>query len=310
MSGDYLKGNIGGIQRFSVSDGPGIRTTVFLKGCPLKCKWCHNPELISFQQNLMYTKSRCIGCGYCIQACRQAALTMEEDGISVDRARCRKCLECTQVCPGHALRPVMETKTVEEIMELVMRDRIYYKESGGGVTISGGELLCQGKFAQDLLRACHKEEITVAIDTSGYGDGDLLYELAKEGDYILYDIKSSIDETHQLMTGVSNKLIQQNLKRISAEPSIAEKIIIRMPLISGINDTEEDITAACRFLKGLGLKKATLHPYHDLGISKSRGLGEAVTRYTPPDEKRLREIQKQLEEIGIFAVLSDEEIVD
>lgn len=309
MARDSLRGSVGGIQRFSVSDGPGIRTTIFLKGCPLKCKWCHNPELISFRQDLMYTRSRCIGCGYCIQNCSQSALSMTEDGICVDRVRCNKCLACTEVCPGHALRPVMETKTVGEIMELVIRDRAYYKESGGGVTISGGELLCQGEFARELLRACHEEGITVAIDTSGYGDGDLLYELAKEGDYILYDIKSSLDEVHRSVTGVSNHLIQENLKRISADPSIAKKIIIRMPLISGINDTEEDIEATCKFLDGMGLQRATLHPYHDLGISKSRSLGEAVVRFAPPDASRLQEIRDRLEKVGIHAVMSDDELI-
>ena len=131
------EGSIGGIQRFSVDDGPGIRTTVFLKGCPLNCIWCHNPELISFEQELMYTKNRCIGCGTCIKSCSQAAITKGSEVLTIDRGKCTNCMDCAGVCPGHALRPVQEKKTVREIMELLCRDSSYYKESGGGVTISG-----------------------------------------------------------------------------------------------------------------------------------------------------------------------------
>lgn len=300
------QGLIGGIQRFSVDDGPGIRTTVFLKGCPLNCVWCHNPELISFEQELMYTKSRCIGCGTCIKACSQSAIAVETCELMLNRSKCNGCMSCADVCPGHALRPVQERKTVKEIMETLLRDYSYYEESGGGVTISGGELLCQGEFAGSLMDACHQENITVALDTSGFGDTGLIVSLAKRCDYILYDIKSSIDSVHRKVTGVSNMLIRNNLERLCEDTVTADKIIIRMPLIHGINDTEEDIAATCTFLKGKGIKRATLHPYHELGISKAKGIGKKANKYEAPSEERIEEIRIQLENAGIHTTKSDE----
>lgn len=300
------QGIVGGIQRSSVDDGPGIRTTVFLKGCPLNCVWCHNPELISFEQELMYTKSRCIGCRTCIKSCSQSAITAEMGELVINRSKCNGCMSCTDICPGHALRPVQEKKTVKEIMEVVLRDSLYYEESGGGITISGGELLCQGAFTEGLMDACHRENITVALDTSGFGSTGLIISLARKCDYILYDIKSGIDSVHRKFTGVSNQLIRKNLECLCQDKDTANKIIIRMPLIHGINDTEEDIAATCTFLKGKGLKRATLHPYHELGISKAKGIGKKANKYEAPSDARIEEIRIQLENTGIHTTKSDE----
>lgn len=307
MDGKEITGYVGGIQRFSTSDGPGIRSTVFLKGCPLNCVWCHNPELIGFGPELIRSESRCIGCGACMRVCPEHAIQINQNTFFIDRGICSRCMKCTEVCYAKALRPVAERKTVSEVLKEVSKDRTFYEQSGGGVTISGGELLSQAEFAMALLNACKESGYTVALDTSGYGEETSFLELAKRCDYILFDVKAGTEETHKRLIGKGLARIRKNLCRLAFEPSTAKKILLRMPLVNGLNDTEEEIDASCAFLKGLGLKEATLLPYHELGISKSRGLGLSAQRFSPPSSKRLHEIQKKLSEIGIHAEISGEE---
>lgn len=292
---------IGGIQKFSTSDGPGIRTTVFTKGCPLHCRWCHNPELISFEQELIYSRNLCIRCGYCAGACPEGAVALTEQGVSVDRRRCTLCQACVQGCYAGALRLAAQPRTAEEILELVLQDRDFYAHTGGGVTLSGGEILSHPELAFVLTEACQREEIPVAVDTSGFGDYGTLLGLAAQAQVVLYDLKSIDDTVHRAYTGQSNALILGNLEKLCALEEIRKKIQIRMPLIHGVNDTEPIIRATVQFLEDHGLWDVVLIPYHSLGVAKQRGLGQEEAEFAPPSRTRLEEIRALMARHGITA---------
>ena len=292
---------VGNIQKFSVEDGPGIRTTVFLKGCPLRCAWCHNPEMIRADQQIMASPSNCIGCGSCIKECHLGAIEMTEEGIAIDRETCDLCMECTKVCFAEALRPVAKKMLVSDVMEVVLQDKGFYDNTGGGLTISGGEVLMQAVGAETLIREAAKEGIGVCLDTSGYGDPRRLMALASHENVtdILYDIKSIDDEVHQKFTGVSNRQIFENLRMLCEKPKLREKITVRMPLIGGVNDGPSLIRQTAELCERLGIGKVTLLPYHDLGVSKARNTGTQQEIFSPPGEERLQEICDEFEARGI-----------
>lgn len=276
---------IGGVQRFSTEDGPGIRTTVFLKGCPLSCKWCHNPELLDAAYGVLYRAKDCIFCGRCVKSCPVGAIRPVDGRIEVDREACIQCGACVDACCTEALYTKSISYTLEDLMRLLEKDRMYYESSGGGITLSGGEVLAHGAYALEIAREVQRRGFSLAIETSGFGKYEELLALAEQSDWILYDLKHMDPEKHRQYVGAAPDLIWQNLKRLSAETGMREKIVIRVPCVHGVNDDAENMEALCAFMKTCGLETVHLLPYHNMGIAKAREAGiQQETFETPPDE--------------------------
>lgn len=255
------------IQHYCIHDGPGVRTGVFLKGCPLRCRWCANPESNSPAPQLMYVKELCTGCGECIAVCPVGAITRDGEKVVRDREKCTVCGRCVSVCPASAVSLAGKTMTPEEVMEEVRLDGIFYG-SEGGVTLTGGECLMQPKFCAEVLRMCKEEGIGTAIETCGFVPYEAFEAVAPYLDIALYDVKLMSTEKHKKYTGVPNELILENLKRLSNDLHIP--VIARTPLIPGVNDDEENLLHMARFLKENvpTLIEVNLLPYHRLGEGK------------------------------------------
>lgn len=265
------KGVVFDIQRFSVNDGPGIRTIVFLKGCPLSCLWCCNPESQRKEPDVMYDAKKCVGCGKCMKACVHGAIG-PGNTTWVDRSKCVGCGECVNVCPTGALTLKGEVMTVSEVIHVLRRDAHYFRKSGGGVTLSGGEPLMQWKYARELLKACKAQGWDTAIETTGYGSEEAIEAVIPYLDLVLLDCKSTDPVVHKRVTGVSNELIQKNARKIV---SMANKVIIRVPTIPTVNASEEEFHRIAEYAKSLGVDTVHVLPYHTLGQSKYEMLGKA-----------------------------------
>jgi len=261
------------IKPYSINDGPGIRITVFLKGCPLSCVWCHNPEGISPHLQKLYSKAKCIGCGTCVENCPVHALTLTADGIVTDAALCDLCGICADVCPTKAMEMSGKQVTVEEIMARVRREMVMIDQSQGGITISGGEPMMQSDFLIELLDACGREGVHRAVDTAGLTKTETLLEVATRTDLFLYDLKMMDPERHKKFTGVTNEKILENLRVLAGSGA---NINIRIPLIRGVNADESNIRQSAEFVASLpGEKKAvSLLPYHNIAIHKYGKLGQ------------------------------------
>lgn len=278
-----IQGRIFNVQRFSVHDGPGIRTTVFLKGCPLRCVWCHNPESIRGEVELARFESRCIHCGRCTEACPTGRLAALEAGATTDEApACILCGTCAEVCPAEARQLVGHSVTVDELLSEVLRDRLFFDDSGGGVTFSGGEPLSQPDFLAAALEACRAEGVRTAVDTSGFCRLEDLLRIALWTDLFLFDLKHMDDARHRELTGVSNRRILENLSALAGRlagsngsaASSEPRIRIRVPVIPGKNDDPANLSAVARFAASLpGVRRIDLLPYHAHGLGKLERLG-------------------------------------
>lgn len=296
------RGVIFNIQKYSIHDGPGVRTIVFFKGCPLRCRWCSNPEGISSKYQVMTLEDRCISCGKCVETCPQGvhSLQLLSDGSvkhQVNReAICIGCGQCEANCPQEAVRIAGREATVKEVMDVIMQDSAFYWSSGGGVTLGGGEVTRQPDFAAAILEECKKQGIHTAIETCGYTEWNVMKELAKHVDLFLYDLKHIDSEEHKRLTGVNNERILKNMIGLF---QIGANVTVRMPFITNMNDSREALEKAIKFVeivsKHGNLKGIEVLPYHKLGVSKYKQLG---LKYSIDED--FGYTQKQLEEIEEF----------
>ncbi|MFN8259179.1 MAG: glycyl-radical enzyme activating protein [Bacteroidales bacterium] len=290
------------IKRYAINDGPGIRVVVFFKGCNLHCAWCHNPESISPVKEKMYACTKCILCGKCVKACPEKAITLTENGIITDIEFCKLCGKCAEVCPTKATEMSGSVRSIDEIMNIIEKERPFFDQSGGGVTFSGGEPLLFPEMLSELLDECGKRGIHRAIDTAGMVKTETLLQMAKKTDLFLYDLKMMDDEKHRQWTNSSNKLILENLKTLA---STGARIFIRIPLIGGVNDDDENIEQTARFIVGLeGEKKpVSLIPYHPIAKTKYEKLGrpDAFIRMEEPSKEKLTAITEKFKIYGIVS---------
>ena len=285
------RGNIFDIQRFSIHDGPGIRTTVFFKGCPLRCPWCHNPEGLEAAPSLFFRSEKCIGCGYCFKACPRNAHRAGESGEhSLDRVACERCGSCARECHADALEMAGRSATVDEIISLVARDRVFYATSGGGLTLSGGEPLAQPDFALALLQAAKEQQIHTALETCGHAPFEVFEKILPCVDFIIFDLKCADPQRHLEMTGVSNDLILANARRLAALRRIQ---LIRIPWIAGLNTDAASLESAIALLKSLAVPPPEeLMRYHALGESNRAALGMEPAALPRLEDDAILEILK------------------
>ncbi len=288
-----MTGTVFNIQRFCVNDGPGIRTTVFLKGCPLSCAWCHNPESKSPRPELFYDADKCVSCGRCVSLCPQKAHLMENGRHQLRRESCVRCMACAEThCP--ALAAAGETRRAEDVMAEVLRDRPFYQASGGGMTLSGGEPFFQEAFALKLLRLAREAQVHTCVETCGFAPLSVLEQAARWVDLFLYDIKLTDPALHRQWTGVSNDRILENLRALD---KMGAKTVLRCPVIPGVNDTPAHFQGVAKIANSLmHLQEIHLEPYHPLGVSKARRLGrESLLEGSFPSEAAVQDWIRQIQ---------------
>lgn len=286
------------IQRFALHDGPGIRTTVFLKGCPLNCLWCHNPESKRPEPQLGFLEKNCVGCGRCVEACPQKVHRLENGVHRLDRERCRACGRCVGVCPNHALKLYGRSMTPEQILAPVLRDRDFYRTSGGGLTVSGGEPMMQFEGLLELLKAAGAEGLSVCLDTSGQASTALYEKIAPYVDLFLFDYKLTGEALHRQYTGVGQELILRNLDWLCTHGS---RVFLRCPMIPGVNLFPEHYQAIAELSRRYdAIEKVNLMPYHDMAKGKAAQIGEAyaLSGVKTMDPAQTEELYAQLAALG------------
>lgn len=290
-----MTGTIFRIARYAVHDGPGIRTTVFLKGCPLRCWWCHSPESQSANPELILQPERCVNCGTCLPACPNHAIEPAEESFTTDREMCEACGTCVRACPSGAREIVGATLTVDQLMAEIEKDVVFFDESGGGVTFSGGEPLMQPDFLDEALRRCQAIRIHTAVDTCGLADSEALRRISPNTDLFLFDLKLMDEGRHREVTGTSNQLIIENLRMLAR---LRGNIRIRFPLIPGINDDPENVRALGTLVSSLGIARVDVLPYHRAGIAKYVRLDEEyrLPDTQPPSPVEVAEVVAILEQ--------------
>ena len=268
---DTINSTIFAVKQYALHDGPNIRTTIFFKGCPLNCHWCHNPEGIDFKISIITLTDNCIGCNECINNCREKALQFNPDGLHRDVQTCTLCRSCIETCPALAHEATGWEMATEQLLIEIKKDLPFFEQSGGGITVSGGEPLSQPKALLSLLRACGALGIHRTVDTSGFAPTEILMLIAEQTDLFLFDMKHMDNKLHQKYTGVSNELILHNLKTLSES---GKPIRVRIPLIPDINDDETNIRATGSFIAGCkGVLGVDVLPYHPSATAKYRKLG-------------------------------------
>ncbi len=291
-----MRGLVFDIKRYAIHDGPGIRTSVFFKGCPLRCWWCHNPEGQRPHPEMLYYSSKCIACGICERVCPLGAVRVVDGRVETDRSLCDNCGVCVEHCPTEAREMAGKWYTLEELMEEVERDLPFYR-SGGGVTASGGEPLMQAEFVLSFLRRLRERGIHTAVDTSGHVDPEVMRRAVSTTDLFLYDLKVMDPERHALYTGVDNRLILRNLMLLD---ELGARIWVRFPLIPGINDDFENLRAMGEFVSSLrNVEQLNVLPYHPLGVSKAERLGEEQRRFERPSKELIDKVVATLREYGL-----------
>lgn len=296
-------GTIFDIKKFAIHDGPGLRTTVFFKGCPLACWACHNPEGKEKRKDLFVRAERCTLCGDCLEVCEPGSISLDGDKLQLDRSTCTSCGLCIETCLPGALVLAGREVSVREVMREIERDVVFYDQSGGGVTFSGGEPLSQPDFLLELMRACKEKDISVVVDTSGFAPPELVESVAELADLFLFDLKLVDGQRHQDFTGSSNEGILENLAWLSAN---GPPVVIRVPLFSGINDDEENIGALGKFVAALPSPHIIdILPYHNTGIDKYRQLDHAYKMgdALPPSDAETGAVVRSLKEFGLTVLV-------
>jgi pyruvate formate lyase activating enzyme len=300
--GSSDRGIIFNIQRFSTEDGPGIRTTVFMKGCPLHCLWCHNVEGINPKPEIVWNETRCIGCLSCVEACPNKAITRMMDELVTDRKKCSSCGKCTEVCPAKSRELIGRSVSVDEVLTEVLKDKVFYETSDGGVTASGGEPTMQPQFVAKLFSKCRSSSIHTALDTCGYVKWETLNRILEFTDLVLYDLKEIDPNNHEKYTGANPTLIWENARKIA---NLGKPMWVRTPVIPGYTDTVENIRGIAEICKKLGnVERLDLLPYHRLGEPKYRKLGleYALRGLQPPTKEDMERLKQVAVECNIKLV--------
>ncbi len=294
-----MQGILFDMQRFCVHDGPGIRTTIFFKGCNLRCFWCHNPESLQPNPEVQYLSMKCIGCGKCAACCPQGCHGMLEGLHGFERAACQSCFACAAVCPAEALSVVGKAWTVQQVLDIALRDAPFYRNSGGGITCSGGEPMLQHAFLRELLSQAKVHGLHTAVDTAGNVPFSWFEEVLPYTDLFLYDLKCMDEDGHARATGAGNRLILENIRRLS---EAGAEIWVRIPVIPGVNDTADNMVRAAQFLRPLkGVRLVELLTFHRLGGGKYESIGRGFTAMDlkPLSKEEMQGLSRPFGDIGI-----------